>query len=150
MYRQCAVLAVAIVIGLIASTVLAQCNCGPVATTPAPVVPSPATYSAPASHVTHYSPVTPHITYYAAPAVPTPHVTYYAPPRPHVTYYAPPRPHVAYYAPPIAPRPYVTYYAPPVRPYVAYYGTPGWSVFGAPRVYVPGQPVLNALRAVTP
>ena len=127
MYKQFIALAVAVVMSLSASTVLAQCNCGPVATTPAPVVPSPLTYSAPASHV-----------------------TYYAPPTPHVTYYAPPRPHVAYYAPPIAPRPYVTYYAPPVRPYVAYYGAPGWSVFGAPRGYVPGQPVLNALRAVTP
>jgi hypothetical protein len=27
---------------------------------------------------------------------------------------------------------------------------PGWSAYGTPRLYVPGEPVRNVLRAVTP
>ena len=124
MYRQFIVVGVAVVLSLSASTVLAQCGCGPAVTKYAPVVPS-------------------YTTYYAA----APYVTYYAAPAPSVVYYAPVAPYVTYYAPAT---PYVTYYAPVARPYVAYYGVPGWSVYGTPRVYVPGQPVRNALRAVTP
>ncbi len=84
------------------------------------------------------------------PAVPA-YTTYYAPtaayyaPAPYVAYYAPPVAYTAYYAPP-----YATYYGPTVAAYPAYYARPGWSVFGAPRVYVAGQPVRNVLRATTP
>ena len=84
--------------------------------------------------------------YYAAPVVgPVPTVTYYAPP---ATYYAP-APTVTYYAP----APTYAYYAPVVVPrryYAAYplvYPAP---VYVAPRVFVPGQPVRNTLRAVFP
>jgi hypothetical protein len=45
---------------------------------------------------------------------------------------------------------YVTYYGPTVTVYPTYYVRPGWSIFGAPRVYVAGQPVRNVLRAITP
>jgi hypothetical protein len=76
-----------------------------------------------------------------APAAPS-YTTYYAPT---VSYYAP-APHVTYYAPAT---PYVTYAAPVVQPYVSYYAAPGWTVVRTPRLYVPGQPVRNVLRAVT-
>jgi hypothetical protein len=33
---------------------------------------------------------------------------------------------------------------------VAYTGVVGSSVYGTPKVYVPGQPVRNVWRAVTP
>ena len=49
---------------------------------------------------------------------------------------------VTYYAP--VAQPYVSYYTPAYSPYVA-----GWSIYGAPRVYVPGQPVRNVFRALT-
>ncbi len=89
MYRRFVVVGVAVVLSLGASTVLAQCDCGPAVATYAPVAPS---YTA----------------YYA----PTPYVTYYAP-RPYVAYYPTVRPHVTYYAPVV--RPYAAYYRVPRR-----------------------------------
>jgi hypothetical protein len=85
MYRRFVAVGVAVVLTLSASTVLAQCGCGPVVTTYAP------SYTA----------------YYA----PTPYVAYYASPTPYVTYYRPVTPYVTYYAPVV--RPYVTYYRMP-------------------------------------
>jgi hypothetical protein len=47
----------------------------------------------------------------------------------------------------------VTYYSPVVQPYVSYYAyspyVVGSSIYGAPRVYVQGEPIRNALRALT-
>ncbi|MGA2035783.1 MAG: hypothetical protein ABSG68_26340 [Thermoguttaceae bacterium] len=78
----------------------------------------------------------PYVSYYA------PYTAYYAPPAPYVTYYAP---YTSYYAP------YTSYYAPYggyyYAPYSAYYGP---TVYGTPQVYVPGQPVRNVVRWVTP
>ena len=73
----------------------------------------------------------------------TPTVAHY-PPAP---YYTPATPQAAYYAP--VAKPYATN-ASVARPYAAYYGTAGWSIYGTPKVYVPGEPVRNVLRAVTP
>ena len=114
-------LAVAVVALILSgSTALAQCGCDA-----QPV----------------YAPVASgYATYYA------PSTAYYAP-APYVSYYTPPVSYASYYAPAA---PYATYYAPAVVPYRAYYGVPGWSAFGAPRLYMPGQPVRNVLRAVTP
>jgi hypothetical protein len=75
---------------------------------------------------------------------------YYAPPAPCTTCYAP---YTTCYAAPCTTcyaAPCATYYTPTVVAYPAYYARPGRSVFGAPRVYVAGQPVRNVLRAVTP
>jgi hypothetical protein len=69
-------------------------------------------------------------------------VAYYAP-APQVPYYAP---QAAYYA---APAPCTSCYQPVVAAR-AVYGRPGYSIFGAPRFYVPGEPARNVLRAVTP
>ncbi len=44
----------------------------------------------------------------------------------------------------------MTYYVPAVQPTVAYYGVAGRSIYGTPRVYLPGQPVRNVLRAIAP
>jgi hypothetical protein len=70
---------------------------------------------------------------------PVPTVSYYAPP----AYYAP-------YAP--APVPMVSYYAPyapaPVYAYPPAVVVAPRPVVIVPRVYVPGQPVRNVLRAV--
>ena len=88
---------------------------------------------------TYYAPVEAAYTAYYAPTV-----AYYAP-APYVDYYAPPAAYTTYYA-----SPYTTYYGPAVAAYPVRYATPGWSVFGAPRVYVSGQPVRNTLRAITP
>jgi hypothetical protein len=151
MYQRFVPLAVIALIAC-ASSVYAQCSCGlspayaPAAAAYAPVAPSYTTSYAPA--VVDYAPVT-YATYYAAPAAyaPAPYVSYYAPaayaPAPYVSYYAPPVSYAAYYAPSVA-------VAPVVAPYRAYYGTPGWSIYGTPRVYVPGEPVRNTLKAVTP
>jgi hypothetical protein len=89
MYRRFVVVGVAVVLSLSAATVLAQCGCGPVVTTYAPVAPSYTTYYAPTPHVTYYAPAAPCVTYYAPP---TRYVTYYAPvARPYVAYYRMPR-----------------------------------------------------------
>lgn len=86
----------------------------------------------------YYMPAVPAYTTYYAPAAPccdaAPYVAYYAPPA-YTTYYA---------------APYTAYYGPTVAAYPAYYARPGWSVFGAPRVYVAGQPVRNVFRVFTP
>jgi hypothetical protein len=80
------------------------------------------------------------------PVAPAPVVAYYAPP-PLVSYG--PVVTTAYYAPPpyyVAPPVVTAYYgAPVVAPY--YYGRP---VIVRPKVYIPGQPVRNVVRAVTP
>jgi len=146
MSRPFAVAAVAAVLCLCGSTVLAQCGCGSGGLTYAPVVPSYTTYYAPA--VTTYSPT---VTYYPSTVTTVaPTVAYYPSAvttvAPTVTYY-PSTSYVAYYPPVATP---VTYYSPVVRPYAAYYGTPGWSVFGTPKIYAPDQPVLNTIRALTP
>ena len=121
MYRRLVVLSVIGGLCLITSTVLAQCGCGSVQTTYAPVVPSSTAYC-------------------------TPTVANY-PPAPYATCYTPATPQAAYYAP--LAKPYATY-VPVARPYSAYHGTAGWSIYGTPKVYVPGEPVRNVLRAVTP
>lgn len=59
-----------------------------------------------------------------------------------------------YVAPPVAyaPAPYVAAYPPyavPVAP-PAYYVVPGRNIYGGPRLYVPGEPIRNTWRAVTP
>lgn len=78
MFSRFVVVGVAVVLSFSASTVLAQCGCGPVVTTYAPVAPNYTTYYAP----------TPYVAYYA----PTPYVSYYAPVvRPYVAYYRVPR-----------------------------------------------------------
>ena len=115
------------------SAAFAQCGCS------APVV-----YAASPSYTSYYAaPVA-----YAAPA---PQVSYYAPPVAYAAYYAPPVAYSAYYA---APVPYAAYYAPAVAygPVAVPYrvGYPGRSMYGAPRIYVPGEPVRNTLKAITP
>ena len=115
MYGRFVVLSMIAGLCLITSTVLAQCGCGSVQRTYAPVVPSSTAYC-------------------------TPTAAQY-PPASCVTYYTPATPRAAYYAPVAQP------YA---KPYAAYYGTAGWSIYGTPKVYAPGEPVRNVLRAVTP
>jgi hypothetical protein len=174
MNRRIVFALLAVVAVLSVSTAIAQCNCGGTASAPsystyyAPsyatsystyytpsyassystyYTPSYATYYAPAPQVSYYAPAV-QATYYA----PAPQVTYYAP-APQVAYYAP-TPQVTYYAPQAA------YYAPVAQPCVncydpvvaarVVYGVPGRSMFGAPRLYVPGQPVRNTFRAITP
>ncbi len=142
MCKQLFLVTTTIGMSFFASTVFAQCGCGAVQTTYAPVAasysayyPSTVTYYAPAQQVT-YAPVAP--------------VTYYAPVTPQVTYYAPAAPsYTTYYAAP-AVQPYATYYAPAVQPTAVYYGVPGRSIYGTPRVYMPGQPVRNVWRAIVP
>lgn len=85
--------------------------------------------------VVTYSPVTPVI---AAPRV----VSYY-PAAPVVSTY---RPVVSTYQPVVSTyRPVVTAYPPAVS-----YGYAGSPVVVRPKVYVPGQPIRNVLRAITP
>ena len=131
-----------IVLVLSGSTAYAQCGCNsqPVGVT---VASSYSTYDAPS--VADYTPA-PYVSNYAPPAAPMPYVSYYSPPAsysavPYVSYYAPATPYVTYYSPPVAPI---------AVPYQAYYGVPGVTVYGTPQVYVPGQPVRNVLRAITP
>lgn len=167
MYRRLLLLSVPIGLNLIPATVLAQCACSSAQATYASVVPSYTTDYTPA--VTYYAPSMPRVAYYAPPAqvgttyyAPAPYVTYYSPATPQVVYYAPSAQaattyyapaadaYTTYYAPAPAVQPYTTYYAPAVEPYVTYYGTLGSSVYGTPKVYVPGEPVRNTLRALTP
>ena len=76
---------------------------------------------------------------------------WYVGPRAVYTYYPPAGPVYAYGAPVVAP-PYVTYS--PVAPVPLVAPGPVWvappAVIVAPRVYYPGQPVRNVLRAVVP
>ena len=142
MLRRFFVVALAVVLGASASTVLAQCACGSVQLAYASAVPSYTAYYTPT--VTYYAPET-----YVANYTPTSYVSYYPAATPQVAYYAPVTgPYTAYYAP--VAQPYAAYYAPVAQPYVAYYGVAGWSMYGTPKVYVPGQPVRNVVRAVTP
>lgn len=144
MFRRLITLAI-IALTLSGATALADCGCGvqPVYTSAAP---SYSTYYAPAT--VDYAPVS-QVSYYAPAAAPVSYVSYYEP----APVYAP-APYVTYYAPPVAAVPYATYYtpyaayAPVVAPYRAYYGVPGVSIYGTPRVYVPGEPVRNTLKAV--
>ncbi len=130
---------------LTASTVFAQCGCG-LTTTYMPVAPSYTTYYAPTTayyvpeiYTSYYVPTT---TYYA----PETYTTYYAP----TTAYYAPSVYTSYYAPATSYyAPYVSY-APVAAPYVTYYGRVGESIYGTPKVYVRGEPVRNAWRAITP
>jgi len=159
MYQRLITLAVVTFV-LSGSTAFAQCGCNspPVYTSVAPsyatsFAPAAADYG-PAPYVSNYAPpVAPvsYVSYYSPPVAPVSTVSYYAPPAApvsYVSYYAPaaPAPYVSYYAPATS---YVTY-APVVAPYRTYYGVPGVSIYGTPQVYVPGEPVRNALRAITP
>ncbi len=72
----------------------------------------------------------------------------YAPAVTYTSYYAPAATSYATYYAGAAPVAYTSYYAAPYATY--YYGVAGTSIYGAPRVYVPGEPVRNTLRALTP
>ncbi len=122
MFRRFVAIAAAAVMSATTSIALAQCNCGGPVTSYVPDVPSCTTHCAPA--VVHYASA--------------PRTTYLAPAAPHVTYYVP----VA--------QPYTVSFAPAAQPRVAYYGVAGWSLYGTPKVYVPGEPVRNVWRAITP
>lgn len=110
------------VVLLTASMASAQCGCA----APAAVAYSPVSY-APAPVVVNYAPAAPVYSYTAS--YPAPYVASY-PTYGYTTYYASPyvvaRPVVA--APVVYPAPYAVYY-------------------GRPWLYVPGQPIRNALRA---
>jgi hypothetical protein len=167
--RQCKIPLTALAVMLIASLAYADCGCATPVVAAAPTYVTSyapaAAYEAPVSYTASYAPA--YTTYYSptynsptvayeAPAAytsyyapaPTGYTTYYAPPAvssvavPYVSYYAPATPYAAYYSPGVAaaPVPYSTYY----------YGVPGTSIYGTPQVYVPGQPVRNTLRALTP
>jgi len=111
------------------------------------------------SPVVSYAPVV--TRYYTPPVVSPPITTYYAPavaaPAPVTTYYAPVAPVTTYYAP----APVVTYRAPVATyhaPVVTYrapvvYSAPVVAAPYAvvrPKVYIPGQPIRNFVRAITP
>ena len=128
------------------------------ATASAQVVVSPyVTYYAPAPAAVGYGTVSTGLvtSYYptasvAAP-VAVPYTSYYAPvAAPYTSYYAPAAsPYVAY-SPVVAPAPYVTY-SPTVM--TSYYGpavVPTYPVVVRTKVYVPGEPVRNFFRAITP
>jgi hypothetical protein len=104
------------------------------------------TYYAPAVAAPVYAPAT---TTYYAPAVVAPTTTYYAPAvaAPVTTYYAPApaAPITAYSAPA-----QVTYYAPAAPVVVARPIRIGRNIYGGPTAYVPGQPVRNTLRYISP
>jgi hypothetical protein len=155
MHKRIVFLATCAVMGLAALPVFGQCGCGSAPTVYAPVAssetayyPSPTvTYYAPATEVAYASPPT--VAYYPSEAST---VTYYSPvAQPYTTYYAPPvaQPYVTYYTPPVA-QPYATYYAPAAPTVVRPYGVVGENIYGAPKVYIRGEPVRNALRAITP
>lgn len=120
MRKQRVVLSVAAGLSLMTSAALAQCGCGTAQPSYAPVAPTYATYYAPT----------------------------YCSRAPNVTYNATAAPQRAYYAP--VAQPYTTYYTPMAQPYAVYYGSAGRSIYGTPKIYVPGEPVRNVLRAVTP
>ena len=92
-----------------------------------------------ATPVTAYAPVVPSYTAYYAPAVT------YAAPVSYAAYYAPAQPYVSYYAPAAS---CASCAAPVVQPYVVGYW--GSSIYGTAKVYVPGEPVRNTWRAITP
>lgn len=126
---------------LSASVVFAQCGCGAATVAPsytASYVPT-TTYYAPETYTSYYAPTT---AYYA----PETYTSYYAP----TTAYYAPSVYTSYYTPTTAYyTPYVTY-APVAGAVVAPYSRVGASVYGTPKVYVRGEPVRNAWRALTP
>jgi hypothetical protein len=157
---------VALLLGALGTSAQAQYIVGtPVTTYYAPAAPvvAPA-YAAPV--VVARRPIT---AYYAPAAVAAPVVTsYYAPAAAPIA-----APVTSYYAPaPVAAPVYSSYYAPAVTApvYSSYYapapvvGAPvvtapvvaarpvvlGRSIYGTRELYVPGQPVRNTLRAITP
>ena len=137
---------------------------------------APAAYAPAMTNYGYGSTLSPRVAYYA----PVPTTTYYAPAASYAgttTYYAPSVPSTSYYAPSaeVVSTPVTTYYAPSTTyaPMTSYYGSSvpatsyysggGYSTYYAPystyysqpvivspKVYVPGQPVRNMLRAVTP
>jgi hypothetical protein len=141
MCRRLAIAALVVALGLTVSTACAQCGCS--------YAPSYTVGYAPS--VAYYAPAEPYVTYYApaascascaAPAAPSCTSCCAAAPA-YTAYYAPAYTYSAYYPPAYT---YSAYYAPA---YVGYYGRPGWSVYGTPKVYVPGEPVRNVVRAIT-
>jgi hypothetical protein len=61
--------------------------------------------------------------------------------------YAYPAPYYTYRVPVVAPSPYFAY-SPVVAPAAVWYGSPG--VVVRSKVYIPGRPVRNAVRAIVP
>ena len=147
--RQCLISLAALSVVLIAPLAYADCGC---AATSVAAAPTNTTSYAPTAYATYYTPTVAYsapVTYtsYYVPAA-TSYTTYYAPAVSSVTAV----PYVSYYAPATS---YVTYYSPsvavaPVTYSTYYYGRPGTSIYGTPRVYVPAEPVRNTLRALTP
>ena len=99
--------------------------------------------------------------YYSPVVVHRPVVTYYSPAPQVVSSYSPVvqygTPVTTYYAPGSVPAtqaaPVVTYYAPYAPVVTAYrpvYGANHGAVIVRPKVYVRGQPIRNAFRAITP
>jgi hypothetical protein len=93
---------------------------------------------------TVYSP--PVVAYQPATTYVHPYVAYSPVVAPYATYSPVVVPYGAY-SPIVAPAPYAAY-APVYAPAVAV--VPGRAVWVHPKVYVQGQPVRNALRAITP
>jgi hypothetical protein len=126
------------VLGTSVSTASAQYIPGPVTTYYAPAGPVVApVYTPPVVYPTN------RITYYAPGAVAP--ASYYSPVPTYSSFYTP-APVITPAAPVVVARgysPYTPYVV--ARPVVA-----GRTIFGTRQVYVPGQPVLNTVRAVTP
>lgn len=120
--------------------------------------PTPVRYAPPVSYTATYAPPVGYSpsAYPAAPPVGYgAQVSYYAPAAPVSTYYAPTAPVSTYYPPAV---PVTTYYA-PVAPTVVYrpvapaYPAPvfvGRPAIVRQHLYIPGQPVRNALRVLLP
>lgn len=158
MFGRSLVVVAVVMLGPSVSMVLGQCGCGSVPTVNMPAAPSYTTYYtptvaeyAPAPYVVNYAP-TPYVANYSpasyvANYAPAPYVVNYAL-TPYIANYAPATPYVSYYAP-VAQRNAV--YSPPAaQPYVTSYVPVGSSIYGTPKVYAPGEPVRNVLRAITP
>ena len=157
MLAQLKITVAAVIVSVNASMAIAQCACGGAQT--AYIAPSYTGYAAP-SYTAAYAPAVACASGCASCEVPATQATYYAPAAesscttcyaPTTTYYAPT---TAYYAPTTtayyAPAATTAYYAPATTVYYALAAVVGSSVYGTAKVYVPGQPVRNALRAITP
>lgn len=107
----------------------------PVTTVYSPVVPG--AVAAPLPN-TVYSPVAPAMAPMAAPMVPAPAVV-----APTIAYYYP-APRIAYR--PVIAAPTVVGYAPAAVPAVV----AARPIIVRPKIYVPGQPIRNVFRAITP
>jgi hypothetical protein len=171
--------AVIVAIALPVSNGFAQCGCATASYAPTSTYYAPASYVAeyaPATTTAYYAPTTyvatyaPTTTYYA----PTAYVASYAPATtaydaPATTAYYAPATYVAnyatttaYYAPAAytvgyaptttyyAPAATTAYYAPAVPASVIVNGRAGTSIYGTAKIYVPGEPVRNTIRAITP